>query len=53
MSECFGVDWMINLPQCCTPEYMYLSKIIDVIKVAFKQELSSANAVLKPLPGEE
>ena len=42
MSECFGSDWMMDLPTCSTPEYCYLSRILDAVKVAFRDELRQA-----------
>lgn len=35
MSACFGDDWMLDLPQCHTQEYKYLSKILNAVKAAF------------------
>lgn len=39
MSECFGSDWMMDLPTCLTNEYMYLGRILDAVKAAFQAEL--------------
>lgn len=32
MAECFGADWYMDLPQCLTSDYVYLSRIIDAVK---------------------
>ncbi|MFT6549977.1 MAG: hypothetical protein ACJA1I_000003 [Zhongshania marina] len=42
MSECFGSDWFMDLPTCSTPEYCYLSRILDAVKAAFQEELQQA-----------
>jgi len=36
MRECFGDDWMCDVPQCKSKEFGYLSRIIDAVKEAFK-----------------
>lgn len=35
MSECFGSDWYMDLPQCETSEYKYVCRILSAIKEAF------------------
>ena len=35
MSECFGPDWYMDLPQCNTSEYEYVGRILNAIKAAF------------------
>lgn len=42
MSECFGSDWYMDLPQCQTPEYEYLGRILNAVKGAFSEELEQA-----------
>lgn len=39
MSECFGDDWYMDLPQCSTSEYSYICRILDAVKAAFQQEI--------------
>ncbi len=38
MERCFGDDYLMELPRCNTPEYVYLCKILNAIKSAFTQE---------------
>jgi len=38
MAECFGADWMMDLPTCSTVEYEYLGRIVNAIKGAFSDE---------------
>ena len=38
MSECFGPDWYMDLPQCNTSEYEYVGRIINAIKAAFSEQ---------------
>lgn len=42
MAECFGQDWYMDLPQCKTSEYKYLSRILNAIKGAFSNEIKQA-----------
>ena len=41
MSQVFGGEWYMDLPRCSTSECHYLSKILDAVKEAFRQELAS------------
>jgi len=38
IEKCFGDEWFMDLPQCNTNEYRYVSNIIDAIKDAFRSE---------------
>lgn len=38
MEQVYGDGWYMVIPQCHTNEYQYLSKILTVIKQAFKLE---------------
>ena len=38
LEECFGEDWFMNLPHCSTPEYIRVGRIIDAIRISFKEE---------------
>ena len=40
MSQVFGGEWYMDLPRCYTPEYRYLSKILDAVKAAFAEEIA-------------
>ena len=42
MAECFGGDWMMDLPRCYTTEYHYLGRILNAVKAAFNDELQQA-----------
>ena len=44
MAECFGGDWMMDLPRCHTTEYHYLRRILNAIKGAFSQEKREVEA---------
>jgi hypothetical protein len=38
MAKCFGPDWYMDLPRCKTPEYNYVSRILNAVKAAFSEE---------------
>jgi len=39
MAQCFGDDWMMDLPRCHTSDYHYLGRILNAVKSAFSNEL--------------
>ena len=41
MRECFGDQWLMELPSCETSEYRYLGRIITAVKTAFSEELEA------------
>ena len=38
MEEIIGPDWYMELPTCSTPEYSYLSRILNAVKAEFRKE---------------
>ena len=50
MAKVFGEDWRMDLPRCHTDEYRYLSKILDAVKEAFKQEEVAEEFISIPMP---
>lgn len=42
MTECFGNDWMLDLPTRETPEYHYLGRILNTVKAACAGEIYSS-----------
>lgn len=40
MSECFGADWYMDIPQTDSSESLYVSRIVKAIQEAFKKEIS-------------
>ena len=40
MTEIYGSDWHMDLPQCYTSEYQHVCKILDAVKEAFITSLS-------------
>lgn len=42
MRDCFGSDWIMDLPTRSTSEYGYACRVIDAVREAFKQELNSS-----------
>lgn len=44
MREHFGDDWYMDLPQRPTGEYSYVSRIVDAVKQAFKEEVQTLSS---------
>lgn len=39
LREILGQDWYMDIPRCATSEYNYLGRIVDAIKIAFREEI--------------